>query len=94
MTPAWVLTTIFLRVWLAGLLVLGFLSLSDFVFRRPHRISLLGKRLAMSLVWPLAIVSAAGRRALLASFWGSEREATACIDRADREPKRLRHPHR
>jgi hypothetical protein len=94
MTPAWVLTTIFLRVWLVGLLLLSFLSVSDFVFRRPHRISLLGKRLVVGLVWPLALLSAAGRRTLLASFVGSKREETDYAVHTGREPKRLRDPHR
>jgi hypothetical protein len=66
-------TTIFLRVWFIGLLLVSVLSLSDFVFRRPHRLGVLGRRIATGLVWPLALASAPGRRALFASFLGSER---------------------
>ena len=70
MRAVWELTTIALRLWLFGLLVVTVISLSDFVFRRPHGLALLGKRLAMGLVWPLALFSAAGRRALMGKFGG------------------------
>jgi hypothetical protein len=70
MTTAWELTTIALRLWLFGLLVATVVSLSDFVFRRPHGFKLLLKRLAMGLIWPLALASAQGRRALLGNFRG------------------------
>jgi hypothetical protein len=65
-------TTICLRIWFIGLLLVAFLSLSDFVFRRPHRISVLARRLITGFVWPLALVSSAGRHALFASFGGTE----------------------
>ena len=67
MMPVWMVTTIFLRVWLIGLMLVGILSLSDFVFRKPHRLGLLAKRIATGLVWPLALVTSAGRQALFAS---------------------------
>jgi hypothetical protein len=67
MMPVWMVTTIFLRIWLIGLMLVILLSLSDFVFRKPHRLGLLGKRLATGLVWPLAAVTPAGRQALFAS---------------------------
>jgi hypothetical protein len=70
MRSAWEFTTIALRLWLLGLLVISFVSLSDFVFRRPHSIELLGKRLGVGLVWPLALLSSAGRRALVGKFGG------------------------
>jgi len=70
MTTAWELTTIALRLWLFGLLVASIVSLSDFVFRRPHGFELLLKRLAMGLIWPLAIASSEGRRMLLGKFRG------------------------
>ena len=70
MRAVWELTTIALRLWLFGLLVVSFISLSDFLFRRPHGLALLGKRLAMGLVWPLALLSTAGRRALIGKFGG------------------------
>jgi hypothetical protein len=70
MPPVWVLTTIGLRIWLAGVLLVSLLALSDFIFRKPHTLSVLVRRLAMALVWPLAIISAAGRRALFGAFIG------------------------
>jgi hypothetical protein len=70
MKTAWELTTIALRVWLFGLLLISFVSLSDFVFRRPHGFDLLVKRLAMGLIWPLALLSSAGRRVLFGKFRG------------------------
>jgi len=70
MTTAWELTTIALRLWLFGLLVVSVLSLSDFVFRRPHGFKLLVRRLALGLIWPLAIVSSEGRRKLMGRFRG------------------------
>jgi hypothetical protein len=71
MVPAWVVTTIFLRIWLVGLMLFLLLSFSDFVFRRPHSLATLGRRIATGLVWPLALASAAGRHALFASFLSS-----------------------
>jgi hypothetical protein len=70
MRAVWELTTIALRLWLFGVLVASFVSLSDFVFRRPHGLALLGKRLGVGLVWPLALLSAAGRRTLMGKFGG------------------------
>ena len=67
---AWELTTIVLRLWLFGLIVVSLVSLSDFIFRRPHGLGLLAKRLAMGLIWPLALVSTAGRRVLFGKFRG------------------------
>lgn len=62
--PVWMVTTIFLRIWLIGLMLLVLLSVSDFVFRKPHRFGLLARRIVTSLVWPLAVVTPAGRQAL------------------------------
>jgi hypothetical protein len=70
MTTAWELTTIALRLWLFGLLVVSVISLSDFVFRRPHGFKLLVRRLALGLIWPLAIASSEGRRQLMGKFKG------------------------
>ncbi len=70
MGAAWEITTIVLRVWLFGLILVSLVSLSDFLFRRPHGFDLLWKRLAMGLVWPLALLSAAGRRVLFGKFRG------------------------
>jgi len=71
MRPVWEFTTIALRLWLCGLLVATLVSLSDFVFRRPHGFRLLLKRLAMGVVWPLALASSEGRRVLLGKFRGA-----------------------
>jgi hypothetical protein len=68
MVPVWVVTTIFLRIWLIGLMAVIVLSVSDFVFRRPHHLGMLVKRVATGLVWPLALVTPAGRHALVTSF--------------------------
>ena len=70
MRAAWELTTIALRLWLFGLIVVTVISLSDFLFRRPHGFDLLLKRLATGIVWPLALVSSAGRRVLFGKFRG------------------------
>jgi hypothetical protein len=70
MRTAWELTTLLLRLWLFGLIVITIVSLSDFIFRRPHGLDLLLKRLAMGLAWPLALMSAAGRRVLFGKFKG------------------------
>lgn len=70
MRAAWELTTIVLRLWLFGLILVSIVSLSDFLFRRPHGFDLLLKRLAMGLIWPLALSSAAGRRVLFGKFKG------------------------
>jgi hypothetical protein len=68
MVPVWVVTTIFLRIWLVGLMLVLLLSLSDFVFRKPHHLGMLGKRIVTGLIWPLAIVTPAGWHALITSF--------------------------
>lgn len=66
MQAAYELTVLFLRLWLLGTVILAVISLSDFVFRRPHGPGLLLRRLAMCVVWPLALASSRGRAAL----WG------------------------
>jgi hypothetical protein len=67
---AYELTVLFLRVWLLGAALLAVISLSDFVFRRPHGVRLLLFRLAMSAVWPLALASSQGRAALFGRLKG------------------------
>jgi hypothetical protein len=63
---AYELTVVFLRLWLLGVIILAVVSLSDFLFRQPHAATLLARRLALSLIWPLALASSRGRAAL----WG------------------------
>jgi len=61
---AYELTVLFLRLWLLGAVILAVISLSDFVFRRPHGPALLVRRLGVCLIWPLALVSSQGRATL------------------------------
>lgn len=84
MVPAWVVTTFFLRVWVLGLILLGLLAMSDFVFRSPHSPVLLGRRLITGLIWPLALFSAAGRQALFAGFLRIGRTPHSSEDRGRR----------
>lgn len=70
MRTAWELTTIALRLGLFGLIVVTIIWLSDSIFRRSHGLDLLLRRLAMGLVWPLALVTGAGRRVLFGNFRG------------------------
>jgi len=44
---AYELTVLSLRLWLLGTVILAVISISDFVFRRPHGAALLLRRLAM-----------------------------------------------
>lgn len=73
MKAAWELTTIALRVWLFGSLVVSFISISDFVFRRPHTVVVLLRRLGVGMLWPLALITAGGRGVLLGKFKESQR---------------------
>jgi hypothetical protein len=70
MRAAYELTVWFLRLWLAGFVVIVIVAVSDFVFRRPHGLRLLWRRLALSVIWPLAIASSQGRAALFGRFKG------------------------
>jgi hypothetical protein len=53
-----------LAIWFALTIAFVAMSLSQFLFgaRDWHR---LGRKLGLSLVWPLALLSSAGRRILL-----------------------------
>lgn len=64
MKAAYELTVLFLRLWLLGAVIMAVFSVSDFLFRRPHAPQLLVRRVAMSLIWPLALASSQGRAAL------------------------------
>jgi len=70
MRAAYELTVLFLRLWLVGILVIAVVALSDFVFRRPHSLRALGLRLAICAIWPLALASAPGRKALFGRLKG------------------------
>jgi hypothetical protein len=67
---AYELTVLFLRLWLLGAILMVVISLSDFVFRRPHGVRLLLRRLVLSAVWPLALASSQGRAALFGRLKG------------------------
>lgn len=71
MKAAYELTVLFLRLWLLGAILMAVFSLSDFVFRRPHGVRLLLRRLVMSAVWPLALASSQGRAALFGRLKGA-----------------------
>jgi hypothetical protein len=64
MRAAYTLTVLFLRLWLLVAFLIAVYSLSDFVFRRPHGYRVLLHRLALCVVWPLALASAKGRDVL------------------------------
>jgi hypothetical protein len=66
MRAGYVLTVLFLRLWLLVAFLIAVYSLSDFAFRRPHSFRVLLHRLALCVVWPLALASAKGRDVL----WG------------------------
>ena len=70
MKAAYELTVLFLRVWSVGIIVIAVVSASDFLFRRPHSAKLLARRIALSLVWPLALASSQGRAALFGRLRG------------------------
>jgi hypothetical protein len=67
---AYELTQLFLRLWLCGAVLIFFFSLSDFVFRRPHGVMMLLRRLRFSFIWPLALLSQKGRDSLFGKFKG------------------------
>ena len=67
---SWEITTIVLRIWVAGALLFLVVSLSDFVFRQPHRARTLFTRIIVGLLWPLALFSSQGRNTLFGKFTG------------------------
>jgi hypothetical protein len=70
MKASWEITTIILRIWVAGALLFLVIAVSDFVFRRPHRAGTLFTRIIVGLLWPLALFSSQGRSTLFGKFTG------------------------
>jgi hypothetical protein len=70
MRASWEITTIVLRIWVAGALLFLVVALSDFVFRRPHSARVLLTRIIVGLLWPLALFSSRGRSTLFGKFTG------------------------
>jgi hypothetical protein len=56
MRAGYILTVLFLRLWLLGAFLIA--------FRRPRSVRVLLQRLALCVVWPLALASARGRDVL------------------------------
>jgi len=67
---SWEITTIVLRIWVAGALLFMVVALSDLVFRRPHRAQVFFTRIVVGLLWPLALFSTQGRSTLFGKFTG------------------------
>jgi hypothetical protein len=62
-----VLLRLVFTIWIFGLIVLALVALSSFVYStetEPTRTDRLRTRLRMSLMWPVAILSSAGRARL------------------------------
>ena len=57
----------FLTIWIFGLIVLALVALSSFIYStepEPERTKRLQTRVRMALMWPIAILSSAGRARL------------------------------
>ena len=62
-----VLVRLLLTIWIFGLIVLALVALSSFIYSaepEPARTNRLQTRVRMALMWPVAILSAAGRARL------------------------------
>ena len=71
---AWELTTLLLRIWVAGIIVLVLVAVADALFRTPHNFPALMTRLGLSLIWPLALLTEPGRTRLFSGFKGTQGE--------------------
>ena len=69
---AWELTTLLLRIWVAGIILLVLVAVADALFRTPHNFRALMKRLGLSLIWPLALLTESGRMRLFSGFKGTQ----------------------
>jgi hypothetical protein len=61
------LLRLFLTIWVFGLVVLALVALSSFIYStetEPARSDRLRTRVRMALVWPVALLSSAGRARL------------------------------
>jgi len=57
----------FLTIWILGLIVLALVALSSFIYSteaEPARSDRLRTRVRMALIWPVAVLSSAGRARL------------------------------
>jgi len=57
----------FITIWIFGLIVLALVALSSFIYStepEPARSDRLRTRVRMALMWPVAILSSAGRARL------------------------------
>jgi hypothetical protein len=62
-----VLLRLLLTIWIFGLVVLALVALSSFIYSteaEPARSDRLRTRVRMALMWPVAILSSAGRARL------------------------------
>jgi hypothetical protein len=62
-----VLLRLLLTLWVFGLIVLALVALSSFVYsteQEPERTQRLQTRVRMALMWPVAVLSSAGRARL------------------------------
>ena len=62
-----VLLRLLLTIWIFGLIVLALVALSSFIYStdaEPERTNRLRTRVRMALLWPVAILSSAGRARL------------------------------
>jgi hypothetical protein len=62
------LFTFVLGCWAAGAIVLVLLAISDVVFSDEHSFATFVRRLLMSVLWPLALFTSAGRTNLFTGF--------------------------
>jgi len=65
---AYLVLTALLRAWLFFMVALSLIALSDLLFMHPHNFKTFLHRLAQSISWPLALLSAAGRKSLMSGF--------------------------
>jgi len=65
---AYIAFTMFLRLWLAGSCILFIVALGDVIFVADHSVKMFFKRVWLSIMWPLALVSESGRASLWSLF--------------------------
>lgn len=68
--PVWLITTWFLRLWVAGVLAFGVLMVARALFSRDIELRRLSIGIISCLLWPLALLSAQGRWNLFRGIGG------------------------